>query len=334
MIVRPFREVLRDRFWLRVLIFLICIPSGGAVLTEVYGLVSLHDMVWYGAVPSYVILFLIWIVNRKGPLSEISDAIAIGVVGGFLGAVAYDIARIPFIFAGYRIFAQMGSYGVWILGADHSTRFTELTGWIYHFANGVLFGVMYSIFMRGRHWGWAIAWAFLLETIALVSPYGRIYHITANSLLVVVAYYGHVAYALPLGFMTQRWERSAVALRNLSPVYGVVIAVMLAAGLVGPVVAPDAVAVDAQAQTGVFQVRGERLIPNWQRLDGPGTLTIRNDATPKTILLAGKPALQLAANEEAVLVVPTPGIHLVAVAGEGLRTHSSFVLVDPVSATP
>lgn len=73
MATSPFRDVVRDRFWLRAFIFLICIPSGGAVLTEVYGLVPMHDVVWFGAVPAYLILFGIWALNRKGPLSEISD---------------------------------------------------------------------------------------------------------------------------------------------------------------------------------------------------------------------------------------------------------------------
>ena len=331
----PFRDVVRDRFWLRAFIFLICIPSGGAVLTEVYGLVPMHDVVWYGAVPAYLILIGIWAFNRKGPLTEISDAIAIGAIGGFLGVVAYDIARIPFVVAGYRIFAQNSSYGVWILDADYSTRFSLVAGWIFHFANGTLFGVMYSIFMRGRHWGWAIVWAFLLETIALFSPYGNIYHITASVLLMVVAYYGHVAYALPLGFMTQRWEASARWLREVSPVYKIIALVALIAAIVGPMVAPGSIAADARAEKGVFVIEGDRLTPSWQRLRQVGSVTVRNSCDRDVvILLAGEPALSLARCQEGVLSIPTPGIHLVALPAEGLRTRSSFILVEPVSAAP
>jgi hypothetical protein len=327
-------EVLRDRFWLRALVFLACIPSGGAVLTEVYGVASLHDVVWYAAVPGYLIVAAVWLIGRGGRFGDISQAIAIGAVGGFLGVIAYDVARIPFIFAGYRIFAQNSSYGLWILDADYSTRFTTLAGWIYHFANGTLFGVMYAVFMRGRHWAWAIAWAFLLETIALTSPYGRIYHIT-SAVLISVAYYGHIAYGLPLGLMTRDFAASATSLADLSPVLRIVAIVLIGAAMVGPLLSPTSIAADRAARPGLFTVEGERLAPSWQRLNRGGQVLIRNNCKgPAVIIADGKPALQLAPCQQGVLAMPAAGVHLIALPPKGLRTQSSFVLVDPVSEAP
>lgn len=330
-----FGDVLRDRFLLRALVFLACIPSGGAVLAEVFGAATLHNVVWYAAVPCYVLVAAVWLMGRKGRFGDISDAIAIGLVSGFLGVIAYDVARIPFIFAGYRIFAQNSSYGLWILNADYATRFSELAGWFYHFANGMLFGVMYTIWMRDRLWLWAVAWAFLLETIALVSPYGHIYRITQSVLLTSVAYYGHIAYGAPLGLMTRRFEGSANALKTLSPVYRITAAVLLAAAILGPLVSPGNIARDARAKAGLFEVEGERLTPYWQHLRQVGSVNIKNNCSaPAAILLDAKPALNLAPCEQAALPLTTPGVHLVALAPKGLRTKSSFVLVDPVSKAP
>jgi hypothetical protein len=330
-----FRDVLRDRFLLRSVVFLACIPSGAAVLAEVFGVESFHTVVWYAALPGYLLVATIWLAGRKGRFGDISDAIAIGVLAGFLGVIAYDVLRIPFIFFGYRIYAQNSSYGLWILDADHSTRFTEVVGWIYHFANGLMFGVMYSIWMRDRPWPWAIAWAFLLETIALVSPYGRIYHITNSALLTVVAYYGHIGYGAPLGLMTRRFAGSARTLKNLSPVYRIAASVLLAAAIVGPLVSPAAIDRDARARPAAFVVEGERLAPDWQHLRTIGWVTVRNScAGPSDILLDARPVLRLSPCQQGTVAVTTPGVHLVALPPKGLRTKSSFILVDPVSKAP
>src|SRR5262249_52644369 len=160
----------------RIALFLAALPSGSAVLTEMYGVASLHDVVWFAAVPGYLVLVAVWLYARRAAQAStraLADAIIVGALGGFLGTIAYDVARIPFVMAGLRVYAPNSTYGLWILDADASSRFTETVGWAYHFANGTCFGIMYALFMRGRHWAFAVAWAFLLETIALVSPYGE-----------------------------------------------------------------------------------------------------------------------------------------------------------------
>lgn len=329
-------EIFRqDHFLLRAFIFLICMTSGGAVLTEVYGAAPLGKVVWFAAIPTYIILIIFWFALYRGPRSQISDAIAIGAIGGFLGVIAYDVARIPFVFAGYRIFAQNSSYGLWILDAEFSTRYSLVAGWMYHFLNGTLFGIMYAIFLRGRHWLWAIIWAFLLETIALVSPYGPIYHITRSNLLVIVAYYGHVAYALPLGLMVYHWDKTAAWLRNMSGTLKIATGVVFLAAIIGPLISPNQIDADAKAQAGVFQVEGKILTPQWQRLDQVGSVRIANSCERAvSVLLNGEPTLELEPCETGEIEIPSPGIHLVALPAEGLRTISSFILTEPVSETP
>ena len=44
----------------RIGLFLACLPSGSAVLTEVYGVLSLRDCFWFLAVPGYLVLAATW----------------------------------------------------------------------------------------------------------------------------------------------------------------------------------------------------------------------------------------------------------------------------------
>jgi hypothetical protein len=321
----------------RCMLLLACVPSGGAVLAESYGIASLHDVFWFFAVPGYLILVGAWLVTwrSKHPTARpIADALAIGSVGGFLATIAYDLARMPFVLAGFRLFATNSTYGLWILDASMSSRFTEAAGWFYHFANGTTFGIMYALFMRGRHWAFGVAYAFLLETIAFVSPYGRIYHVVGNPLLMTIAYYGHFAYGLPLGFMVQHWDATIRYLRGIPmPIYGAA-AVVLASAVVGPLYSPVERDVDARARAGVFAVDDDRLLPAWQRLPGPGQITIRNScAGARTVVVDNVRTLPLAPCEEGILDLSVAGIHQLYIQKEG-RTMSSYVLVDPVAAAP
>ena len=138
-------------------------------------------------------------------MRAISQTLVIGALGGFLGTAAYDALGLPSVLSGMRVFIPNDTYGLWILDASTSSRFTTTAGWLFHFANGMMFGIMYALFMRRRHWAFAVAWAVLLETIALISPYGEMYHLAGNPTLVAEAYFEHLGYGLPLGFMVMRW---------------------------------------------------------------------------------------------------------------------------------
>jgi hypothetical protein len=316
-------------------LFLACLPSGSAVLTEVYGVASLHDVVWYLAVPGYLILAATWWVTRNSPeawVRELADAIAIGVVGGFLATVAYDVVRIPFVMSGYRVYVPNSTYGLWIVGSDASTRLSETIGWAYHFANGITFGVMYALFMRGRHWFWAIVWACLLETIAMLTPYAVVYQLAGKPLVIAIAYFGHVAYGLPLGFMTQRWEGSARYLRTLPPIARGASALLLFAAVAGSLTAPSPGGTDVAKRPNTFQVDEGRILPDWLHLTRSGAIVLRNScAGPNVVVWNGAEQPPLAPCEEREIVLAERGIHQFYARSSSFRSHSSFVLVDPVA---
>ena len=321
-------------FLARFGVFLACLPSGSAVLTEVYGAMSLRDCFWFLAVPGYLVLIATWWFGRgarEAWVRELSDAVAIGAVGGFLGTVAYDVVRIPWVMSGIRVYVPNSTYGLWILNAEYSNRFTETFGWFYHFANGTAFGIMYALFMRGRHWFWAIVWACLLETIAIVSPYAIVYQLAGKPYIIAIAYLGHVAYGIPLGMMVQRWAGCAAWLRNLPPIGRIASIAVLAASVIGSLTVPEQVGGEGRKVNG-FIVEGGRLMPDWVRLRKPGSIYLKNGcAGPSTVVLNGTELPPLAPCEEREVAIPDEGIARLHAVSPSFRSHSSFVLVDPVA---
>lgn len=321
-------------FLARFGLFLACLPSGSAVLTEVYGVMSLRDCFWFLAVPGYLVLVATWWFARNAReewVRDLADSIAIGAVGGFLATVAYDVVRIPWVMSGIRVYVPNSTYGLWILDADFSTRLTETVGWFYHFANGTAFGIMYALFMRGRHWIFAVVWACLLETIAIFSPYAIVYQLAGKPYIIAIAYFGHVAYGIPLGLMVQRWAGSARFLRHMPPIGTATSAIVLIASVVGSLTYPKPL-YDGERRSNEFVISGSGLSPDWLRLRQAGTILLRNSCgAAATVVMNGAELPVLAPCEARQIALSERGINQFFVRSASFRSHSSFVLVDPVA---
>ncbi|MGH8905587.1 MAG: hypothetical protein ACRD0K_03505 [Egibacteraceae bacterium] len=133
-----------------------------------------------------------------------------GVLSGIVGTIGYDLFRVPFVVAGgLRLLSPIESYGILLLGAEASSGLTAFLGWAYHFSNGLFFAVIYAVLAYRRHWGWGVAWALLLETATLVTPFADAYQLRGKELLIVLAYAAHVPYGLALGVLVQRGDQIA-----------------------------------------------------------------------------------------------------------------------------
>lgn len=309
---------------------LACIPSGGALLAKMYGLASMQAVTLWLFVPCAVGLVGVWAWGRRGGPVEVADALAIGALGGLLGTFGYDLIRVPFLLGGLRVFAPIEAYGVWIAGAAQSSVWTLITGWAYHFSNGITFGVMYALVARGRHWGWGVAWAMLLETIALFSPFGPIFNLSNNPTAIGIAYLGHVAYGLPLGLLVQRWDRTRAWLDSVPT--GVTLAGLAfgLAALFSPALQPEAHQRDARRMADSFRVEGVHLNPDWVRVNRGEAVGLANPSD-MTVLVEVLPldTFRLEAGEQATFRPDSSGIFQARVQTEG-RTHSSFLIVEPV----
>jgi hypothetical protein len=245
--------------------------------------------------------------------------------------VSYDIVRIPAVLAGYRVFETISVFGLWLLNAEKSSRFTELAGWSYNYFNGICFGMMYALFMRGRHWGFGVLWAFILESIAIFTPFGLIFSVRGNVPVMLIAYGAHIAYGVPLGRAVQQWQNTRTSLAQMPRVarYAVLVASILL--LTHPLYSPGRVAADRRAAAGVFRVEGLALNPNWLRVQRGQSVIVSNaENHPVTVVIKeiGQ-RLLLGPGESAQTPRFEPGIYQVFVDTSG-RTSSSFVLVEPV----
>jgi len=314
---------------LRIGLFLACAPSGGALLWKVYGLGSMSEAMFRAALPCAAILMLAWLWARRTGRRRLVEDINLGLLGGLLGTIGYDLVRVPFAMMGRRIFAPISAYGLWILDAPLSDRFTEVVGWSYHFYNGICFGIMYALFLRGRHWIWAVLWAFLLETIAVVSPFARIFSLSGNYGAIALAYAAHVDYGAPLGAIVRNGSSVARWMSGLPRFFPAAPLILAAAAVAGPLTAPSWIERDSAARAGEFVIGGTSLHPDWLRINRGDAIIMTNPGTgPHAVEVRDGPCVAVSAGSRESLSFPEPGVFQVFVRTDR-RTRSSFVIVEP-----
>jgi hypothetical protein len=302
----------------------------GALLAKVYGVSSMKTATLAVALPCCVGLILIGAWASHAGKKQLASALEIGFVGGLLGTIAYDLSRLPFSLAGQRIFAPISAYGIWILDASSSTRFTEVTGWTYHFSNGITFGVMYALFMRERHWGWGTAWGLMLETIALLTPFATIFGLSHNYSAIAIAYFGHVFYGLPLGWLVYRWGETREQLQTTSFWTKLMLFVFASGAVAWILFSPKNVNRDARAVEGEFYVESQRLNPDWLRIERGQQVDIYNPGKDVFVQVKQTNLSKLIrTGQREIFAFPETGIYQVFVQTDK-RTQSSFVIVEPV----
>jgi hypothetical protein len=138
------------------------------------------------------------------------------MAAGLIAALAYDVFRLPFVFArewgldpilpALNLFKVFPRFGAMILGQPieqtHFSTAAHLLGWLYHFSNGATFGVMYLAMVgpaRWRAWGWAVLFALGLELGMLFTPYPKVFGIPLTAQFVAVTVAAHAVFGVALG---------------------------------------------------------------------------------------------------------------------------------------
>ncbi len=192
-----------------------------------YGLVDMRTFFYAILLPATALLYGIALLDNARGDGRLWRAVVIGTLAGLVGAVAYDIFRLPFVFSDawglgrfgipqMPLFKVFPRFGALILGepveqASYSLA-AQLIGWAYHFSNGATFGVMFAAIYaegreamdaaRGRAWKpivWATLMAVGIELCLLVSPYARFFGIQLTPRFVVVTLVAHLIFGLGLG---------------------------------------------------------------------------------------------------------------------------------------
>jgi hypothetical protein len=177
--------------------------------------------------PALVALLVLSLFDKQRGDGRLWRAVLTGSAAGLIAAASYDLFRLPFVFAKewgiasivppMNLFKVFPGFGAMILGqpvgqGSYSLA-AVLLGWLYHFSNGLTFGVMY-IAMVGdpaqRHWAWAVLMALVLELGMLLTPYPRVFNIAVTSHFVMVTAAAHGIFGLTMGILARRfanWSR-------------------------------------------------------------------------------------------------------------------------------
>lgn len=197
-----------------VAMFLLSFASIALLLGHLYDLGSMSGLARTAGAASAIAMVALLV----GPFhrdEEFWTCVRAGLVGGLLGTLGYDLVRIPLHYWGFNPFPPIRGYGVWITGSTASTPWTDLAGFLYHLSNGVTFGWMYAFVALRRNRWWAVGWGLVLETLAVVTAFGVVFGLRTAYGTVAIAYFAHLAYGWPLGWICERPER----LRRFLPVH-------------------------------------------------------------------------------------------------------------------
>jgi hypothetical protein len=211
----------------RVLVFTLAATSIWCLLAEMYNLVDMRTFFYTILLPCTVALYSNALVDRARGDGRLWRAVMIGTLGGLVGAVAYDIFRLPFVYSDawgmgrfgipqmplFKVFPRFGALllGEPIEQPSYSLA-ANLIGWAYHFSNGATFGVMFASIYASASEAYsqsragaasAIPYAMLMaagiELCLLASPYTAFFGIAITPRFVVVTLTAHLIFGLGLG---------------------------------------------------------------------------------------------------------------------------------------
>ena len=213
----------RKNYWTvrgRFVVFALAASSIACLLADFYRLCPMHIFTPFIFLPAFLALVAFAGLDRLQGNGQLWRAVGLGLIAGLLAAVAYDIFRLPFVFAKQwgiesvvpplNLFKVFPRFGAMVLGQpieqDHYSAAAQAIGWIYHFSNGATFGVMYLAMVGDgarRPWLWAVLFALGLELAMLLTPYPAVFGIHVTASFIVATVVAHAIFGASLGLSVQ-----------------------------------------------------------------------------------------------------------------------------------
>jgi hypothetical protein len=202
--------------------------SIACLLFDFYHLCPMRIFTPFVFAPAIIALLLLALVDHRRGSGQLARALMIGLAGGFLAAVSYDVFRLPFVFATQLgisslvppmdLFKVFPRFGAMILGQpieqESYSLAAQALGWTYHFSNGATFGAMYVAIIGNpsrRHWAWAVVMALALELGMLLTPYPQVFNIPVTPRFVTVTISAHAIFGIGLGLVVKALSNWRVA---------------------------------------------------------------------------------------------------------------------------
>ena len=186
--------------------------SGAALLSETFGPVPMRVSVPWVVLPGTLLLTgMVFAGSRRfGELERFADRVMDGAKWGLVATLAYDIIR-PLLMVIFRYhfnpYRAMPVFGSLITEQPKTAAAAITVGWIYHFWNGLSFGVMFAL-IRPR--GGPLAgfiWAMTLQGFMMWAYPTLLKLRLDNPGFLMAGLVGHSVWGLTLGASLRRWGR-------------------------------------------------------------------------------------------------------------------------------
>lgn len=161
-----------------VLVIIVLILAGIAPNLFPYaetGNATLSSLAIKYLIPSAALIFIITFLNFLMKYNALNNQIYNGILAGLIGTIGLEIVRE----IGFRLGGMPGDLpklmGVLLLDrfAEGPGFWSNIAGWAYHFWNGAVFGIIFSLLLgRGKTW-MGIVYGLLLGIAFMISPVTR-----------------------------------------------------------------------------------------------------------------------------------------------------------------
>lgn len=184
--------------------------SGAAVIAHAFGPVGMRYSAPFVVLPAAFILvaLILYSRGRSGQVAVLSDRLVAGALWGFLATVAYDAIRPIVVWAlGFSTdpFKAIPIFGALILDRPAQEGAAIALGWVYHFWNGITFGMMFALVRPRGGWLAGLVWGLSLELFMLAVYPTFIGIRLSDPAFFVTSFVGHATWGLVLGAGLSRW---------------------------------------------------------------------------------------------------------------------------------
>jgi hypothetical protein len=190
----------------RVILSALFLSTGYALLIYILSGISFPATLCTILVTAILVFSLLWKKSKqKGANEQIRALLICGFWSGLAATLLYDASRFLLIwltgiqFWPFDIFTIFGQS---VLQTGAKTAPVIITGIAYHLANGVGFGIAYTILFGSRGIWAGLAFAFCLELL-MVTVYPGWLGLKALGEFLQVSVFGHIVYGVTLGWLAQ-----------------------------------------------------------------------------------------------------------------------------------
>jgi hypothetical protein len=215
---------IKRNFWTtqgRLIVFLLASSSIACLLFDFYRVCPMRTFTFFIFIPALIALMGLAVADKFFGNKNLWRGVTLGIWSGFIAAIAYDIFRLPFVFSkqlgldsfipAMNLFKVFPRFGAMILNQPiEQTNYSlaaHLVGWIYHFSNGITFGIMYVALVgcvSRRSWAWGVVMAVGLETGMLLTPYPGYFSIPISLAFILATLTAHTIFGIVMGASVER----------------------------------------------------------------------------------------------------------------------------------